>query len=129
MLSTIDTEGAEIAVAADFSMHPLPDLSVGPFKITWLKKMKAIRAVGDVKAPGLNVAGTISFEDAEGAQNGKDGISQLIALASIPAALARVPIPKDVSLDVKDADLQMKIAVEEATIKALLAVLHVAPVR
>lgn len=129
MLATLDTPGAEVAVAADFTTHPLPEVAVGPFRVTWLKKTKAIRALGDAKANGLEVAATATFLDAEGAESGKAGLTQGLALASIPAALAHVPMPKDVTVDVKDVDVQIKGAVEDGTIQALLGLLHFAPLR
>ena len=60
---TIDTPNAAATFTADFA-QPVASAAIGAFPIPWAKKLSRARFVADFRAPGMHVAGTMTYADA-----------------------------------------------------------------
>jgi len=68
-----------------------------------------VRATGNIKDPGLVVSGSLTYDTAEGAQAGAQGIESVNKLASVFAFTGLVP--RIQGLDVKQADATVAVDV------------------
>jgi hypothetical protein len=123
MLDTIQTPDAEAAFAADFATQPVASATVGSLKLPWTSGIKAARVLADFKPPGLHVAGTLSYTDAAGANQGADGLKGVARIASLVAITGAVPKLQDLSIKTADADVQLSFAVDDAGLRKLMAAL------
>ncbi|WP_394839758.1 hypothetical protein LVJ94_22995 [Pendulispora rubella] len=121
MITTIETQGAEGAVAADFAAQNLANLSAGPLRLDWLKGLQKVRVIGNFKEPGMELAGSLTYDTAEGAQTGKRGIESAHNLATMASAFSGL-VPKIQGLDVQVADtsVQWKFSVDDQSMRTLL---------
>jgi hypothetical protein len=74
VLETLQTPGATIAVTADFASRPVAAAALGSVNLPWLKGMRIGRVIGNMQPPGLNVAATITYADASGAQDAASAV-------------------------------------------------------
>jgi hypothetical protein len=123
MLDTINTPNAAAAVAADFASQPIATVAVGALPLPWLKGLKAVRVLADFKAPGMHVAGTLSYSEPAQATKGGDGIRAISRIASLAAIAGAVPKIRDLSIETKDADVQCSFALDEEGMRKVAAVL------
>jgi hypothetical protein len=119
MLETIATTNASFAGAADFANQPVGAASVGMIPLPWVKSLKAVRLIGDFHDPGLNVAATLTYPDAQTAQTSSDDVKRTAAAANL---LALLGAPKLQNLDVKpqESDVQVKFAVDDASLRQFM---------
>ena len=73
-IATLDSAGAQFAIAADFSTQPIASATLGSINLAWLKGLKVVRAIGDFDSPGVNVAATLTYADESGAAAAADGM-------------------------------------------------------
>ncbi|MFO0660725.1 MAG: hypothetical protein U0165_12965 [Polyangiaceae bacterium] len=71
-LTLLKTPGAEIVIAGDLGAQPVSAALLG--YMPFLDKARQVRVVGDFKAPGMNVGGSISYPDSNAAQNGANAM-------------------------------------------------------
>ena len=71
---TLATQNARFAIAADFATQPIVSATFGAINLSWLKGLRAVRAIGDFQDPGVNVAATLTYGDPAAAQGATDGI-------------------------------------------------------
>ncbi len=113
---------APIVFGADFSSAPLPE-PTRP-ELAFIIGLKTVALVGNYQDPGLNLAGTLSYADAEAAQK---GAQNLIALRrkveSVAPFLALLGIGQPVrklEAEAKDKDVSFVAAIDGAAIAVLL---------
>lgn len=101
MIETTETQGANLAFAGDFgadsimaadatggvqskptpSASPaLPAIDAASQTFPFLAGLRAVRGVGNFASPGLNVAGTLTYETEERAQAGGEALRNLASL-------------------------------------------------
>jgi hypothetical protein len=128
VVDTLQTPGASIAAAGDFASQPLAAVAVGMVKLPWIAGIKEVRVLGDLKAPGMNVAATLTYGTAEQASSGADGVKSLDTMINLLGSLIGGMKVQDLAVDVKGADLQCKFALDDPTLQKLLAMApHVIP--
>ncbi len=121
MLETIETAGAAFALAADFKDQPLSGVSVSGFRLAAAEGLAAARAVGTFQSPGVQVAGSLTYKDADHAKSAVPAIKQLIAIANATAGLTGVfPQIQSPTLAVKDSDVQITFGVDETSLENFL---------
>jgi hypothetical protein len=123
MVKTLETEGAHIALAADLSAHPLPNISIGPLQLPGTQGLKVVRVLGDFKAPGLNIAGTLTYDTEANAQTGVEGLRKAAKFVSGLSAVAPVPRLDNFEAKADKVDVQAKFSVDDKALKDLLVAL------
>jgi len=120
MLTTLETAGASSTFAADLSAQNLANVAAGPLKLGWLKGLQQVRATGNIKDPGLVVSGSLTYDTAEGAQAGAQGIESVNKLASVFAFTGLVPRIQGLDVKQADATVQWTFGVDDASLRNLL---------
>jgi hypothetical protein len=113
---------APIIGGFDFTSNPLPDATRQD--LAFLKGVKTLSLVGNFDDPGLNLAGTLSYEDADAAQRGAQNLIALRQLVERYApflALLGIAQPvRQLEAEPKDKDVSFVLAVDGAAVAALL---------
>ncbi|MBV9947951.1 MAG: hypothetical protein JOZ69_13945, partial [Myxococcales bacterium] len=121
MAETLETKGAQMALAADFSTQPIAAATVGALNIGWLKTLRVARVIGNFEPPGMNVAATLSYDDPEQARSAAEGVEVANGwLQVIGAALGGIRVQNlQVTPDAKD--LRCKFAVDDHSLRSAVA--------
>jgi hypothetical protein len=128
VIDTLQAPGAEVAAAGDFASQPLAAVSVGMLKLPWIAGIKEVRVLGDLKAPGMNVAATLTYGTPTQASAGADGVKSLDTMINLLGPLIGGMKVQDLAVETKGADLQCKFALDDQTLQKLLAMApHVIP--
>jgi hypothetical protein len=118
MIQTIETPGAAAAVAADFASQPMPPEVLRQIPMPWMQSLKAVRAVATFKE-GVQIAGSMTYPDDPSAQTASQSVRQAANLTKWLALLGIKIQTFDVTVD--KSDVQVKIAVDDASLRTLLA--------
>ncbi|HEY5147844.1 MAG TPA: hypothetical protein VII82_13810 [Polyangiaceae bacterium] len=118
---TLGTQGAQFAVTADFATQPIASATIGAINLSWLKGLQVVRAIGDFDAPGINVAGTMTYADAAGAQAASDGIHLLDGLQKVLAPLLLGAKVQNLQVSSTGADVSCKFALDDSSLRPLLS--------
>ncbi len=119
MIEALGAKDAAFALAADFGGNPLSGMKGLPIP-PWLGAIKTARAAGDLREPGLNVSGTVTFDDPARAASGAEGMRQLGALVNAAALAGVAPQLKNLTIGAEGANVQAKFSVDDAAFRALL---------
>jgi len=118
---TLSTPGADLALAADFTAQPVAAAALRSLPLPWLAGMLAVRVIGNFGTPGMNVAATLSYGDAQQASAAADGVRTvdgwLKALGPLLGGLSLQNL--DVATDGKD--MRCKFSLDEQALGNLLA--------
>jgi hypothetical protein len=117
---TLNAQGAQIAVAADFATQPIASATIGSINLSWLKGLQVVRAIGDFDAPGVNVAGTMTYGDPSEAQAASDGIHLIDGLQKVLAPLLLGAKVQNLQASSTGNDVSCKFAVDDASLRAIL---------
>ncbi len=113
---------APIVGGFDFTSNPLPDATRQD--LAFLNGVKTLSLVSNFDDPGLNLAGTLSYENADAAQRGAQNLIALRQLVERYAPfLALLGIAQPVhqlEAEPKDKDVAFVLAVDGAAVAALL---------
>ena len=121
VLETLQTPGAEVAVAADLASQPLPAIAIGALRLPWTEGIRQVRALGDLQKPGMNVAATLTYGTEAQASAAADGAQTLGTLLKLLGPLLGGVSVRDLEVQARGADVQCKLAVDEPTLAHLLA--------
>ncbi len=119
MLQTVETPGAAAAVAGDFATQPLPQELSRQIPMPFVQNMKAIRIVATFKEPGLQLASSMTYPDAQAANTASESVRQAAGLSKW-LALVGIEI-QNVEVGVDKADVQLKLAVDDKSLRQVLA--------
>jgi hypothetical protein len=119
MVDSLTAKDAAFGLGADLGGAPLSGLKGLPIP-PWLAAIKTARAVGDLRDPGMNVAGTVTFDDPARAASGAEGMRQLGALVNAAALAGVAPQLRNLTLAAEGANVQVKFAVDDASLHAML---------
>ena len=119
MIDTVETPGAAAAVAGDFATQPMPAEALRQIPVPFVQSMKALRILLTFKEPGVQVAGSLTYPDENGAGTASEHVKQA---ANMSKWLALVGI-KVQNVDVKTdkQDVQVKLEVDDQSLRQLLA--------
>ncbi len=118
MTKTIETDGAAIGIAADFSSQEMTQVtSVLP----WLAGIKMARILANFHEPGLNVAGTLTYADAGQAQSASEGLRRAGGMANLIAVTGLFPQLQGLLVSVADANVEVKFALDDQSLRRTLS--------
>jgi len=123
IIATLETQGAELAVAADFASQPITSASVGALPVPWLQGLRMARVVGDFKPPGMTIAATLTYAEEKQASNGADGVRQATNLVNVVAMTGLAPKIQNLDVNTAATDLQVKFAVDDRSLGNFLTAL------
>jgi len=122
MIQAVETKGPAIVVAGDLANQQLSQLTAtAPMLATALAGLRVIRLLADFHDPGLNVAGTLTYADAQTAQTAAGGLRQAGNLANILAISGVVPQLRGLDVNVAESNVQAKFAVDDQSLRAFLS--------
>lgn len=114
MISVLETKGAAVAVAGDFSAQPLPPLGGGVLNLGFLQTMKTARVLATFQEPGLKVAASLGYVDAAQAAQAAEAAPKLLGLGAVAGVTVR-----DMKAEVVQNDAQLTFAVDDQVLRAL----------
>lgn len=122
MLDLLASPKAPLVGGADLTSNPLP--AAARDQLPFLDGMETLSVVGNFQEPGLNLAGTLTYAEAEAASRGADSLKRLHGrLSTMGPLMAIVGIPQPVrSLDARAAGdkVQFVLGVDGDAIAVLL---------
>jgi hypothetical protein len=119
MIDTVETPGAAAAVAADFAAQPLPPEAMRQVPVAFIQTTKAIRVLLTFKEPGVQVAGSLTYADAQVAQASSEQVRQAAGMSKW-LALIGIKV-QNVDVKVDQQDVQVKLEVDDQSLRQLLA--------
>lgn len=121
VVETVETAGAELAIAVDLANQPIAAASVGALPIKWVQGLKAARIIGNFQTPGMNVAGSLTYGDATQATDGASGLKSLVSLINMVAMTGVAPKISSFKTDVAVTDVQYSFALDDQSLRTFLA--------
>jgi hypothetical protein len=123
MDDTQSTPGAQLAAVADLTSQPVAAAAVASLSLPWLGGIRTARVIGNFEKPGMNLAATLSYDDASQAASAADGVrgvdGWLRLLGPLLGGLSLQNL--DVATDGKDA--KCKFALDDRALARLLGFL------
>jgi hypothetical protein len=121
VVETLQTKGAQIAVAADFTTRPIATVTIGTVSVPWLKGMRVARILGDFSPPGLNVAATLSYADAAHANDAAQGVRLLAGWLKMLAPFVGGATLQNLDVRTEAGDVLCKFAVSDQVLGTLVS--------
>ncbi len=118
---TVETKGAQVAVAADFASQPIAAATVGAIQLPWLEGVRVARILGNFAPPGVNVAGTVTYGNPQQAGAAADGIKVANGwLDRLGPLLGGIKL-QGFTVSTSGSDVLCKFAVDDHSLGAALA--------
>jgi hypothetical protein len=120
IVDLMNTKNASIAVGGDLSGQGTTDAASKA--MPFLQGVKTVRAVGNFQSPGVNVAGALTYPDAQSAQNASASLQkfqQITSIVSFFTSLGGVTLPQ-VASQPNGSDVGFTTSIQEGTVRALL---------
>lgn len=120
-VETLSTQGAQLALAADFTAQPVAQAAMGSVSLPWVSGMRTAKVIGNFEKPGMNVAATLTYGDPQQAASAAEGVRVVDGwLKLLGPFLGGVALQ---NLDVKTEanEMKCKFAVDEHTLANVLA--------
>lgn len=122
MLDVVETSGAVLAVAGDFKNQPLSGAAIQGMRIPATDGLTAVRVVGTFQEPGMQLAGSLTYDSEAHAQKGQAGFDKLVLMYKAYAGMSgAIPQLQDVTSTVEKTDVQVKLSVDDQALRAFLA--------
>ncbi|MBX3263230.1 MAG: hypothetical protein KIS78_24325 [Labilithrix sp.] len=119
MLETVETPGAASALAGDFATQPMPAEAVRQIPVPFIQSMKALRLLLTFKEPGLQIAGSLTYPDEQGAGTASEHVKQVANQAKWLALIGVKVQNVDVKTDKQD--VQVTLEVDDQSLRQVLA--------
>lgn len=119
MIATVETPGAAASLAGDFATQPAPQELLRQIPTPLAQNIKAIRVLMTFNEAGLQLAASGTYPDEPAAQAAAKHVEQAAGLAKW-LALFGVKI-QNVNISVEKSDVQVKLDVDDQSLKTLLA--------
>lgn len=119
MLQTIETPGAAAAVAGDFVTTPVPAEVLRQVPVPFVQNLKMARLVLAFKAPGVQLAASLTYPDEAAAKTASGSITQALGLSRWLAVFG-IKI-QDIAVTTDKADVQVQLSVDDQSLRQLLA--------
>ncbi len=121
MIATVESKGAEVAVAVDLTNAAVQSATAAGMPLAWMQGLRMARILGDFHDPGMNVAGTLTYGDAQQAQSGAQLVKQAGGIANLLAVTGLVPQLRNLDVTVDGTNVECKFAVDDQAMRNLLA--------
>lgn len=120
VVDTLQTRGAEMALAADFATQPIASAAVGSVQLPWLEGLRVARVIGNLGQPGMNVAATLTYADADRAKTAADGVKLVDRWLEVFGPLLGGVTLRDLKVELDGADVRCSFAVDDHALSTLL---------
>jgi hypothetical protein len=120
MAETLETKGAQVAVAADFETQPIASAAIGSVRLPWLDGMRVARVIGNFAPPGMNVAATLTYGEPQQTETAADGMRSVGGLLKMLGPLLGGVRLQNLEVTTDAKDLRCKFAVDEETLHTVL---------
>lgn len=130
MLETVESPGAQMALAIDLANQPVAKAAVGAIDLPWLRGLRAARVIGkfhhasgagEAKPGTMSFAATLTYGDEKAAASAADGVRTASSWIGVLSRLHVVPRIQDLEVSTEKADVRCKFGVDEEGLRALLA--------
>lgn len=121
MIDTVETKGAEVALAADFEAQPIASEALGALKLPWLNGMHVARVIGNFEPSGMNVAATLTYADPQQTMTAAEGVRSVDGLLRMLGPLLGGVRLRQLEVVTEEKDLRCKFAVDDETLRTILA--------
>jgi hypothetical protein len=118
---TLESKGAQVAVAGDFAMQPIASAAIGSLRLPWLRGMRMARGIGNFAPPGMNFAATLSYGVPQQAEAGADGVRFVDGWLKLLGPLLGGIRLQNLDVTTDRSDLRCKFAVDDQSLESLLA--------
>lgn len=122
MSDLLASPSAPLVGGADFTAQPVP--AAAREQLAFLDGIRTASMVGNFQDPGLNLAGTLSYEKPEAATRGADNLRSLHdRLSTYGPLMALIGIPQPVrklSAEAREAEVRFVIGIDGAAVAVLL---------
>ena len=118
MIQTIETQSAALAVAGDFTTTPMPADVTRQIPLAFMQNLKAARVVGSFKNQGIELAGSMSYPDAQAAHAASQSVQQALGLSKWFAIFGIKVRSADVKVEA--SDVQVALDVGDSSLRQLL---------
>jgi len=120
VIETLQTPGAELAVAGDFASQPLVAASIGAVNLPWLEGLHVARVIGNFQKPGMNVAATLTYGDAQQASSAADGVRTVTGWIKLLGPFLGGVSLQNLDVQTAGTDMQCKFGVDDQTLSSIL---------
>jgi hypothetical protein len=120
MIDTVETQGAAAAMAADLSNPVTLDTirRMAGTNIPATNGIRSVRLLADFKAPGMNVAGSMTYGEPAQAQAAEAEVKSAMRFLPLLAVLG-INL-RNVELRAEQADVQVKFAMDESGLRGAM---------
>jgi hypothetical protein len=121
MLQTLETQGAQMALGADFVSQPAAGAVLSSLNVSWLEGLHVARIVSNLGEPGFNVGGTLTYGDTEHAQAAADGARRAGQwVRTLGPLLGGVQLQR-LQIEAQGADARISFSLDDRSLRALVA--------
>ena len=121
MIDVIETKGAALAVAGDFKNQPLSGAAIQGMRIPATDGLTAARVVGTFQEPGMQLAGSLTYDSDANAEKGHAGFDKLVLMYRAYAGMSgTLPQLRDVTTSVEKTDVQVKFSLDDQSLRTFL---------
>jgi hypothetical protein len=118
MITTLETPGAALALAGDFTTQPIPPEATRQLPQPLVNGLKATRVVATFK-DGVQLAGSITYAEAQNAEAASATVKQAANLSKW-LALFGIKV-QNVDIKVEKTDVQVSLLIDDQSLRQLLA--------
>jgi hypothetical protein len=118
---TLETPGAQVAIAGDFESQPVAAVAVGSLKLPWLQGLRMARGIGNFASPGMNFASTLTYGVPQQAEAAQGGVRSLEGWLKVLGPLLGGIRLQNLDVDTQGSDLRCKFALDDEGLGGLLA--------
>jgi hypothetical protein len=118
---TLETPGAQVAIAGDFESQPVAAVAVGSLRLPWLQGLRMGRGIGNFASPGMNFASTLTYGVPQQAEAAAGGVRSLEGWLKVLGPLLGGIRLQNLQVDAQGSDLQCKFALDDEGLGGLLA--------
>jgi len=120
VVDTLQTPGAEMALAADFATQPIASAAIGSVKLPWLEGLRVARVIGNLEQPGMNLAATLTYADPDRARTAAGGVKLVDRWLQMFGPLLGGVTLRDMKVELDGADVRCSFAVDDHALSSLL---------
>jgi hypothetical protein len=119
MIETAETPGAAAAFAVDLATHPMTADAMRQVPVAFIQSATAIRVLLTFKEPGVQVAGSFTYADAQTAQASSEQIKHMLSMSSL-LSLINVKL-QNIDLKIEKQDVQVKLEIDDQSLRQMLS--------
>jgi hypothetical protein len=121
MTDTLSTQGAQLALAADFTSQPMAAAAIGSVSLPWTTGMRTAKVIGNFEKPGMNVAATVTYGEPQQATSAADGVRAVDGWLKLLGPLLGGLALQNLDVKTDGNDMKCKFALDDQTLGNLLA--------